>query len=324
MLKTILKFLVPVLLIVGLYLIWHNRWWFYDEYRLHDYNPPPAISKIAAEDQLTNYAKTLLYVYHPALENSTEFNNNCKVTTVAIVLGCTVIDRGIYLYNIQDPALNGVEQVTAAYEMLHVAYSRLSGSELKTINQLVMSTYNKLAPTNPMLKAQYASYLKTEGPSALDNEMHSTLGTEITNLPPALSNYYKKYFKNRQVIVAYENQYNSAFTTKQNEYNADQAQYTTLNAQYNSLNATLSSEYDSIINQQATMNSLKANGDTSQYDADIGPYNDSVDSYNSQIVTINSLAKQINSLITQINSIGLSENKLTNEINSLSTTSLAN
>jgi len=324
MLKTILKFLIPILFIVGLYLIWHNRWWFYDEYRLHDYNPPPAISKIATEDQLTNYAKTLLYVYHPALENSASFNGNCKVTTVAIVLGCTVIGRGIYLYNIQDSTLNGVEQVTAAYEMLHVAYSRLSGSELKNINQLVMSTYNKLAPTDPMLKAQYDSYLKTEGSGALENEMHSTLGTEIANLPPALSNYYKKYFKNRQVIVAYENQYQSVFTTRQNEFNADQVQYTALKSQIDSLNTSLSSEYDNIKNQEATMNSLKAGGDYNQYNADVGPYNDSVNTYNAQIVTDHDLISQFNTLVDQMNSIALSENKLSSEINSLSATSPAN
>src|SRR5665213_1855149 len=124
MFKTTLKFLLPILFLAGLFLIWHNRWWFYDEYRLYGYEPPAEISQIAAEDQLTSYGKTLLYVYHPTLENSAAFNNNCKVTTAAIVLGCTVIDRGIYLYNIQDSQLNGVEQVTAAYEMLHVGYSR--------------------------------------------------------------------------------------------------------------------------------------------------------------------------------------------------------
>ncbi|HEY5268374.1 MAG TPA: hypothetical protein VII94_04545, partial [Candidatus Saccharimonadales bacterium] len=104
--RTILKTTLLVLLLAAIFLVWHNRWWIYDEYRLRGYTAPEAISQIASEDQLTNYSRTLLYVYHPALENSTQFNNNCQVSNVAIVLGCTVIDRGIYLYNIKDPTLN--------------------------------------------------------------------------------------------------------------------------------------------------------------------------------------------------------------------------
>lgn len=324
MLKSSLKIVLPFLLLIGLFLIWHNRWWFYDEYRLYGYKPPAEISQIASEDQLTNYAKTLLYVYRPDLENSTEFNTNCRVTTVAIVLGCTVIDRGIYLYNIQDPTLNGVEQVTAAYEMLHVAYSRLSTSELNSVNAMVVSAYNKLSVNNPQLRAEYASYLKTEGPAAIDNEMHSTLGTEISNLPPALAKYYQKYFINRQVIVNYANSYESVFTSRQNEVISDDQQLSSLKAQIDSLNTALTNEYASIESQQSNMNSLKANGDYSQYNSDIGPYNSLVNEYNSQEVQDQSLVNQYNSLVAKRNSIAISEDKLANEINSLSATSPAN
>jgi len=324
MVKPILKLLIPILFLVGLFLIWHNRWWFYDEYRLYGYNPPAEISQIATEDQLTNYSRTLLYVYHPALENRTQFNNNCRVTTVAIVLGCTVIDRGIYLYSIQDPALNGVEQVTAAYEMLHVAYSRLSSSQLKTVNAMVISAYNQLSVNDPQLRAEYASYLKTEGLGAIDNEMHSTLGTEIPNLPPALEKYYQKYFKNRQVIVNYELQYNSVFTTRQNQVASDDQQLSVLKSQINSLNTTLTNEYASLESQQTNMNNLKASGNDTQYNNDIGPYNTQVDQYNSQVVQDKNLVDQYNSLVAQRNSTAISENKLSDEINSLSATSPAN
>jgi hypothetical protein len=324
MFKTILKFLIPILFLIGLFLIWHNRWWFYDEYRLFGYTPPAQISQIATEDQLTPYARTLLYVYHPDIENSETFNSNCNVTPAATVLGCTVIGRGIYLYNIQDPTLNGVMQVTAAYEMLHVAYSRLSGSELKTINALVISTYNKLAPNDPQLRAEYASYLKTEGQGAIDNEMHSTLGTEIADLPPALANYYKKFFVNRQVIVNYENQYVSEFNTRQNEVASDDTQLASLKSQIDSLNTTLTNEYASIEGQQANMDSLKADGNYDEYNSDVGPYNALVDEYNAQLSDNQSLINQYNSLVAARNSIAISENKLSDEINSLSATSPAN
>jgi hypothetical protein len=320
MLKSLIKLISLLLLLIGIYLIWHNRWWFYDEYRLYGYNPPAQIVSLANQDELTSYARTLFYVYHPDLETSAVFNNNCKVTTAAIVLGCTSIGRGIYLYSISDPALNGVEQVTAAYEMLHVGYSRLSGSELNTINQLVMSTYNKLSPTDPMLKSEYDSYLKTEGQGALENEMHSTLGTEIANLPPALENYYKRYFKNRQVIVNFADQYDAVFTSRQQQVIADDAELSSLKAQIDTLNSNLDTEYINIKTQQAALESMKASGNYAQYNSQVGAYNALVNTYNNQIYTDQSLVSQYNALVAQRNSIALSENKLSNEINSLSAT----
>jgi hypothetical protein len=307
-----------------IYLVWHNRWWLYDEYKLYGYNPPPAIAAIASEDQLTNYSKTLLYVYHPALDNKTDFNNDCKVMPDTTVLGCTIINRGIYLYNIQDPTLNGIVQVTTAHEMLHVAYSRLSGKQLQTINRLVISTYNKLAPNNPELKSEYDSYLKTEGPGALDNEMHSILGTEIANLPPALENYYKQYFKNRQLIVNFTNQYQSVFLARKAAVASDDQQLSSLKSQIDSLFATLSSELASLKSQQSSLNALQANGNYSEYNNQVDAYNSLVNLYNSQIPTYQDLVDSYNTLVAQRNLIAISENKLSNEINSLSATAPAN
>ncbi len=324
MLKKLLKPILLILVLVALYLLWLNRWWFYDEYRLYGYSPPSAIATIAKEDQLTNYSKRLLYVYHPVLEDSANFNNHCKVTPAAVVLGCTVIGRGIYLYDIKDPILNGVEQVTAAYEMLHVAYSRLSGSQLKTVNQLVMSTYNKLSVNDPFLRTQYQSYLKTEGPGAIENEMHSTLGTEIANLPPALENYYKKYFKNRQVIVNFENQYQSVFTARETAIANYDRQLAALKSQMDSLYSTMSSELATIKDQQAQLASLKYSGSYVEYNNLVAPYNNLVNLYNSQIATYQALVNQYNALVVQRNQTAISENKLSSEINSLSATVPAN
>ncbi|HUY52979.1 MAG TPA: hypothetical protein VMV24_00155 [Candidatus Dormibacteraeota bacterium] len=324
MLKKSFKVIWLIILLTTIYLLWLNRWWFYDEYRLYGYSPPPAIASIASQDQLTNYSKTLLYVYHPALEDSVYFNNHCKVTPAAIVLGCTVIGNGIYLYNIQDPTLNGVEQVTAAYEMLHVAYSRLSSSQLKTVNQLVMSTYDKLSVNNSFLRTQYQSYLKTEGPGAVVNEMHSTLGTEVSNLPPALENYYKKYFKNRQVIINFENQYQSVFLARENAIANDDQQLSSIKSQIDSLFTTMSSEMTNIKNQQSNLASLKYNGKYIEYNNQVTPYNSLINLYNGQIATYQELINQYNTLVGQRNQIAISENILSNEINSLSATAPAN
>ena len=307
---------LTVLIAVGL-LTWVNRYNIYDSYRLYDYTPPNAIVQLANQTTMTPYAKKLFYVYHPIIENSNDFNKDCQVTEAAIVLGCTSINRGIWLYNVSDPQLNGVEQVTAAHEMLHVGYSRLSPSELKYINGLIIATYNKLAPTDPLLKTEYQSYLKTEGQGAVDNELHSVLGTEISTLPPALESYYSRYFTNRQVIVNYANQYEDVFTERQQQVQQDDQQLNSWQQQISSDETQLQSQNQQIQAQLTQLNQLKANGQTDEYNSQIPAYNSAVDTYNALVDSTKQLITGYNQLVVSRNSIAISEDKLIQSISSL-------
>jgi hypothetical protein len=325
MLKNLIKILVSFLLVGTLFVvIWHNRWWFYDEYRLYGYTPPSSIVALVDQDKFTPYARRLFYVYHPALETSSTFNQNCNVTPKVIVLGCTVIDKGIYIYNVTDPTLNGINQVTAAYEMLHVGYSRLSDSKRNYIDNLVISTYQRLSVSNPLLKSEYESYLMTEGQGAINNEMHSTLATQIKVLPATLENYYKQYFVNRQIIVNEEASYQSAFTTRQDMINTDDKELQSIKNQIDANNQVILKDLDTINNLQVTLNSYKQQSNVSAYNQTVITYNNLVNTYNSLIETNKGLVDQYNTLVAKRNSIALSEDKLTNEINSLSTTQIAN
>lgn len=309
-----------IVIIVAVGLSWLNRYNIYDEYRLYNYNPPATIVTLANQTTMTPYARKLFYVYHPTIEGAKAFNQDCNVTEQAIVLGCTAINKGIWLYNVQDPQLNGVEQVTAAHEMLHVAYSRLSPSKLKYINNLVVSTYNKLAPTDPLLKSEYNSYLKTEGQGAVDNELHSVLGTEVSVLPPALENYYKTYFTNRQAIVNYADQYEDVFTQRQKSVSTDDQQLATWQQQISSNEQTLQTKYQTIQSAQAQLNSLKNSGQISEYNSQIDSYNQSVDSYNSLVDQTKTLISNYNQLVTTRNAIAVQEDDLIKSISSLPST----
>lgn len=309
---------VSFVAVVGIALLaWFNRYNIYDWYRLLDYTPPSAIVQLANQTTMTPYARKLFYVYHPIIEASAAFNQDCQVTEQAIVLGCTAINKGIWLYSVSDPQLNGVEQVTAAHEMLHVAYSRLSSSELKYINNLVMTTYNKLAPTDPLLKSEYESYLKTEGAGAVPNEMHSVLGTEISSLPPALETYYKQYFTNRQAIVNYANRYEAVFTLRQQEVQQDDQQLSTWQKQISSDEQTLQTQDQQIQTQQSQLNQYRSSGEDTQYNDAIPSYNQNVNSYNSLIAQTKQLIAQYNQLVATRNSIAVSEDKLIQSISSL-------
>jgi hypothetical protein len=235
-------------------------------------------------------------------------------------LGFTAINKVLYLYSVNDPVLTGVEQVTAAHELLHIGYSRLSSSELKYVNGLVLSTYNNLAPTYPLLNSEYQSYLKGEGAGAVANEMHSVLGTEIGNLPQPLEDYYKKYFTNRQAIVNYANNYEKVFTQRQSQVAQDDKQMLLWQQQINTNQQQLQLDETQLQSQQNILNQQKNNGQAETYNNSVNSYNFAVSKYNILVAQTKSLISQYNQLVVDRNNLANSEDKLIQSISSLPNT----
>jgi hypothetical protein len=102
----------------------YNRQNIIDWWRLWNYQAPAAIAQLATQDTMTAYARRIFYVNNAALDSKTVFSKQCPNNggEQTIVLGCYHSNQaGIFLLGVTDPRLNGVEQVTAAHEMLHVA-----------------------------------------------------------------------------------------------------------------------------------------------------------------------------------------------------------
>src|SRR5665213_1897181 len=95
-----------------------------DWFKLRNYTPPASVKAFAVADTMTPYAIHMFYINHPAVEsNVSAFRAKCAIAEQTIVLGCyRGLEQGIEIYNVKDPRLNGVQQVTAAHEMLHAAY----------------------------------------------------------------------------------------------------------------------------------------------------------------------------------------------------------
>jgi hypothetical protein len=285
-----------------------------DWFKLHGYHPPQNISTLASEDTMTPYATKIFKVNHPSIESETTFDKNCPNDggEKTIVLGCYHSNQdGIYLLNVNDPRLDGVQQVTAAHEMLHAAYDRLSSSEKTKVDAMLLNYYNHDLHNQRILN-DLKLYRQTE-PGEVVNEMHSIFGTEIANLPSRLENYYKKYFSDRQKIAAYANQYESVFTTRQNEVNADDAQLNSLKNQIDSLEADIEAKYKSITAENTTLNSERTS-DPASYNASVPGYNQQVDTYEAEAIQVNSLVNQYNELVAQRNNIALTENQLYSEL----------
>jgi hypothetical protein len=306
-----------LLVLLGIFaLVWHEQVAIYDWWRLLGYDPPPQVVQLADQTTMTPYARRLFYVYHPQLEGSTAFNRDCSVTPQVIVLGCTVSFQGIYLYSVQDAELNGLEQTTAAYEMLHVGYSRLSTSEREHIDSLVMQAYTAASATNPELVQEEQSYLKTEGAGAVPNELHSMMGTEVAQLPPALEAYYSQYFSNRGTILAYKDQYESAFVERQEAVASDDQKLAAWKSTISYDESEISSQNQSLNLQYAQLKSLIAQNQIAQYNAGVSSYNAAVAAQTNLSNQTQRLIEEYNSLVAERNDIALQVDKLDQTISS--------
>jgi uncharacterized protein YukE len=273
-----------------------SDWW-----RLRGYQPPSSIAKLTGQDTMSNYTKHLFYLNKPQLLSSvTSFRQHCPENEDTIVLGCYhPVEQGIYIYNVQDPSLQGVAQVTAAHEVLHAVYGRLSAKDRTYVDGLLNDYYQHNLTTS-RVKAEIQLYKKTE-PHDVTDEMHSTFGTEIANLPPALENYYKRYFTNRQAIVAYEQQYEGEFTSRQTTIQADDQRLTATKQQIASKESDLTNQLSQLNAERSQLDGLLSSGDSSTYNSRVADYNGKVNSYNTGVADLQSQIAQYNQLVTARN-----------------------
>lgn len=309
---------LPLVAIVSL---WFNRMALLDWAYLQDYAAPTNIQQLANRTTMTGEGKRLFYVNHPQVQDRAAFNKSCtNKTEQSVVLGCYHGNRaGIYLFNVTDSELDGVKEVTAAHEMLHQAYDRLSPSERKNINAQLEAFY-KNGLTDQSVKDQVALYKQTE-PNDVDNEMHSLFGTEVANLPASLENYYKQYFSKRSAVTGLYGKYQNAFTSRQQQIAADDAQLKDQKQAINSLEASLEQQNKQLEAQRVRMEAYKSAGNYSAYNAQVSGYNAAIDSYNAQVEDYKAKIAAYNQLVDARNSIALQENNLQQELDSHNVTS---
>lgn len=302
---------VLLLLIIGV-LVGHQQ--FVDWLRLRNYTAPAAVASLASQDTMTAKARHLFYVNHPDITTGKAFTDNCPAGgEKTVVLGCYVgNDNGIYIYAVSDPRLNGVEQVTAAHEMLHAAYHRLSSSERNKVDAMLLDYYQHDL-TDQRIKDTIAAYRKSE-PHDVVNEMHSVFGTEVPNLPAPLEAYYKQYFTDRSKITAFTASYQSVFTGRQAQVAAYDTQLASLKTQIDTNNTDLERQKASLDAQDQQMQSYRSNGQIAAYNASVPAYNQAVRSYNAELNDTKNLINQYNDIVNARNAIALEEQALVKEL----------
>ena len=295
-----------------------NVWW---------YQPTATVTSLSSRSGMSDTGQFYLYASQPQIESATNFNVNCvRQEASSAILGCYSAQR-IYIYDVTNNELDGVEEVTASHEMLHAVWERMSGDEKKSVGALLESAFVEI--NDPTLNERMAYYDRTE-PGERNNELHSILGTEYSNLGSKLETYYGKYFTSRTKVVSLHNSYQSKFDNLKNQSDVLRAELTTLkkaisdqSEQYNT-EATLvavaaedlKNTYDTVdrtsasevkayntqrqvlLNRIAALDSLR-----SQINAQTDTYNQKVTQYNAIVVTTNELSSSLDSTLVSAPSL---------------------
>jgi len=296
--------------------LWFGRQPFLDWQALRGYQAPTSISKLAADDTMTAEAQKYFYMNHPVVEDRTNFNKHCPNDSEhSVVLGCFLGNRaGIFLFNVSDPELHGVEQVTAAHEMLHQAYQRLSSAERTRINKL-LEDYYKNDLKDQTIKEQVSLYQQSE-PTAVADEMHSLFGTQVAQLPDELETYYKQYFTKRSAVTNFYASYQSAFTERKQQIAAYDAQLSSLKSQIDSMERSLAQQKTALNTLQSQMDQYKSSNAYSEYNALVPVYNAKVNTYNADLESLKRKIASYNDIVAKRNAIALEEQTLQQHLSS--------
>lgn len=286
----------------------------FDWYVLRSYQPPAEIASLATDTTMLDTTRKVFYVNKPVIANKETFNQYCRNNNEqSIVLGCYLSgQRGIYLFDIQDDRLSGVKEVTAAHEVLHAVYDRLSNSEREKVNKMLLVAYEGV--TSNRIRESVELYRKQD-PNIVNNELHSILGSEVRNLPEELEAYYSQYFSKRTQIVAYSERYEQAFVERRNMVRDYDAQLSSLKKDIESMSEELKIENQELTNLRDQLNSLKVTN-IEEHNQKVPEFNSRVNSYNKATDELTAKINQYNDIVQKRNDIVSEESELMDAIDS--------
>lgn len=287
-----------------------------DQITVWQYNPTSEISALVDRAGMSNYGKFLYLASQPKLDATQDFNVECdRVENITSILGCYSNYR-IYIYDVTDPQLDGIREVTATHETLHAAYARMNNDEKSKVDALLEIEYKKLE-NDKNFTERMAFYDRTE-PGQRDNELHSVIGTEVVDINPVLEAHYSEYFSDRQKVVALNTKYSSVFQELENRANK-------LSEQLNELASSVSdrvSQYNikvkALNSDIITFNNRVDSGKISQEQFNYERFvlTTRVSDLDAMRTSINNDIKTYDSILAEYNSIASQSKKLNNIIDS--------
>jgi uncharacterized protein YukE len=276
-----------------------------DWLRLRSYEPSEAIAELASQAAFNDEGRRLFYIHDPELLNKDNFKGRCSETEETIVLGCYISRQKIYVFDVEDDRLAGVEQVTAAHEMLHAVYDRLSVNTREKLDMLLLDYYS--SSDDARLIKSVENYRRKD-PSIVPNELHSILGTEIRSLPEELEQHYAKYFIDRNTVVSLAEAYEAEFIKLEDQITGYDEQLSALSARIEEQENQVIQLGSALNNEQQQLESLRS--DPQVYNAAVPSFNQKVREYNGLLEQLRAEIKQFNEIVQKRNAIALEEQEL--------------
>ena len=323
--RKLLSLFTGVVLLLAMVWALLNRQLIVDSFIAWRFEPSSQVVTLADQSGMSDRGRFLFMASQPQIDDRSDFNNNCTSREhSSVVLGCYVSNGlvgRIFIFNVTDERISDVKIVTAAHEMLHAAYGRLSDSEKSKLNKLLEEQF---ANTTDQAILDSMKAYDTIEPGERLNELHSIFGTEVTVVSKALEQHYKQFFADRSKVLAAYTTYYKVFSKLQSQIDSLQTQL----AGKKTLIDAKTTEYDK---------------KTTQLEADIKAFNEkaaAVNGFTSKVeftsaralllakqATLKDLASSINQLVDEynqgvvdLNALGVEINKLNQNLNSHAST----
>lgn len=309
----VLGWVMLAIMIAAVVTVALNWRWCVDFVRGIGYTPSSEMSGIMGKLALTDRGQFLFKASRPELLQRDEFNSHCvEEASETAVLGCYAQDT-VYVYNITDKELVGIQELTTAHELLHAVYARMSADER---GRLSVELEKVLAKNPEGLKDELENYDKTQR----DEELYVRAGTEVADLPEALERHYAEVFTDQDKVVGYYNNYISVFRALEAELEALEAEMNELSVAIDNLTAEyearvrqLNGEIEEFNNCAMTAGCFSSQGEfrlrraalvdeQASVEAIYNQISGMIDTYNSKVEQYNADAKRGRNLNRKINS----------------------
>jgi hypothetical protein len=282
-------------------------WW-----ALRNYQAPVAVQALAGDTTMSAYGKRIFFVNKPQLQNKQAFYKSCEEGETSVVLGCYRPNNGIYILDVDDKRLDGIEQVTAAHELLHAVYDRLNNSERQKIGEQLQSFYAQL---NDEQVSEKVDIYRKSG-ADISNELHSILGTEVSKLSPELEAHYSKYFTDRTKITVYASQYQEVFSSRKKKLQEYDAKLKEIDSLVRINNTKIEELQKSIKEEALRLEQLLKSGNITEYNQRVAAYNRSLVPYRTLIAETNALVAEYKSILDARNQVAAEAQELNKALDS--------
>lgn len=311
--KLVVTSIVCIALLAASLLLLLNRMVIRDWVIVSQFQPTNAVQQLAVDAGMNDEGKHYFYSGEPELKQSADFNSACgEHEPTTSVLGCYA-NYQIYLFDIDNEELHGIEEVTASHEMLHAAYDRLGQTDKASVNHMIEAFLPTLEKDETFVSRMNA-YGDISHEDKL-NELHSIIGTEVKNIPNDLEAYYKQYFADRSKTTSFYARYSNVFTALQDRSDLLATRYNQTVELRNQLVETSNREYRQLTADiQAFESGPRTNSsEARELNRRAAEYNARLDDVKRQLAEYDA---QLAAIKAELDSIAIHTKKLNDSINS--------